>query len=100
MNRKFREPIFFREPSYDLDCVTLQKDGDKPTFTWNWVTHNCSDMKNLYPICEYPYFASNFSINLNEGNINSVLITKIFVLKVVNGKSNSSFCSIFCRLFI
>ena len=98
MNRKFSEPIFFREPSYDLNCVTLQKDGDKPTFTWNWVTHNCSDMKNLYPICEYPYFASNFSINLNEGNINFLLITKIFVLGFIKSKMDNRIYLFLCNI--
>ena len=40
-------------------------DGEK----WTWVTHACNDTSSLYPVCEYPYYPANFSIEREEGNV-------------------------------
>ena len=72
------DEYFCREPSYDLNCVTLEKDGNDDS--WNLVTHNCSETSDLYPICEYPYYPTNFSIEVKEGN---VIITNLLEIGIV-----------------
>ena len=61
---------FFREPSYEFDCVTLQNEGSVDNEKWNWVTHRCTETSTLYPICEYPSQDQfNFEMDPNEGNL-------------------------------
>ena len=57
---------FHREPSYEMNCVTMQKEDG--IGQWNWVTRNCSDTRDTYTVCEYPYYPSNFTIENDEGN--------------------------------
>ena len=53
-----------------MNCVTLQKELDDgiDKDKWAWVTYDCNDTTSFYPICEYPYYPANFSIESTEGN--------------------------------
>ena len=39
-----------------------------------WVTHDCANISNLFPICEHPYQALNFTLQESQGNQNKTTI--------------------------
>ena len=63
--------IYYSEPSYDLDCVKMKIEVHESVEENDivWLTHDCNDTGTMYPICEYPYYPANYSMEQNQGII-------------------------------
>ena len=58
--------VHFREPNFQLDCTSINVSSSlNPTFPWS--AHSCLDMKDVLPICQFPYYDLNVALPESKG---------------------------------
>ena len=50
----FLNIIYFSEPVFNSDCVIMSVTNSLVSTSFSWKTHDCNDMKGIFPICQYP----------------------------------------------
>lgn len=58
--------IVSSEPGTAFNCVVIPVSNPN-TATFNWTTHDCSNMTGVFSVCHYPYTPLNTTIQTSQG---------------------------------